>query len=82
MACPPDEPTFNEMCEINYTAAAELVENCLVDSAKETYAAMDQQAKRKAKKSRRQAPNSGNPRYPAKYETMQPRDTDQLSGEA
>lgn len=49
MACPPDEPSFNEMCEINYTAAAELVENCLVDSAKETYAAMDQQAKRKAK---------------------------------
>jgi len=49
MPCPPDEPSFNEMCELNYNEAAKVVEQSLVESAKQTYALMDNQAKRKAK---------------------------------
>ena len=47
IACPPDEPSFYEMVEINYNEASKLVEESLMKKAKETYSLMDSVERKK-----------------------------------
>merc|ERR1712159_565572 len=50
IACPPEEPSFYEMVEINYNEASKLVEQQLMSKAKQTYALMDSVEKAKRRK--------------------------------
>lgn len=47
IACPPEEPSFYEMVEINYNEASKLVEQQLMSKAKQTYALMDSAERKK-----------------------------------